>query len=310
MGINYTPARTDGTPYAVQLNAGGTNYKDAIASIEVQGSVYRSGDPTGTVTVKPYLKVDGSLSVTKTASLNGGATISEGATINGDVTVNSSNVIKDHIKFDKNQYNEYFHFIGAAGQGQSASKDEFGGIGSRIDIMAKQINLKQNTGVGISDVRVYGNQEIYNNLTVDGLAMIYRGATIGVGVTVNGDAKINGPLKISEGTLTFPNMLAKGGTDYTDTGFLLIPYAEGEDKVTSIRYISYKYPAGSIAFIGPGHDKRKIRVYGGSNSYHEYSYPRVYMLIFTGETYEYNGKTWAKPSYYVDLGDRSACNYK
>ena len=106
-------------------------------------------------------------------------------------------------------------------------------------------------------------------------------------------------------------MSAKGGIEYTDTGFLLIPHAEGEDKVTSIRYISYKYPAGSIAFISPGNDKRKIRVWYGpnSNDYQEdnTNYKNVYMLIFTGETYTYDNKTWSKPSFYVDLGRRYAC---
>lgn len=76
VGINYTPVVTGGTSCAIQLNVGGTTYDSAIASIDVRGSRHSIGYPIGTVTVKPKLKVDGSLTVTNTASLSGGAEVS------------------------------------------------------------------------------------------------------------------------------------------------------------------------------------------------------------------------------------------
>jgi hypothetical protein len=90
----------------------------------------------------------------------------------------------------------------------------------------------------------------------------------------------------------------------------LIPDEEGDNRVSGIRYSADKYPKGSIAFISPGRGSRGICVWhgAGTNDFENYadSY-MVYMLIFTGETYEYENKTWTRPSFYVKMGNRIGC---
>lgn len=106
--IGYTTNNTNVNSYAIQLNAGKTNYNDAKAALAVR---YSGGVGMGIVDVKPKLNVMGdcyiskNLTVTDKASLSGGATISNGATINGGVNIDGSITLKNNGDPKKNKEN-------------------------------------------------------------------------------------------------------------------------------------------------------------------------------------------------------------
>ena len=106
--IGYTTNNTDSSSYAIQLNAGKTNYNDAKAALAVR---YSGGVGMGIVDVKPKLNVSGDcyiskeLTVTNKASLSGGATISNGATIKGGVNIDGSITLKNNGDPEKNKEN-------------------------------------------------------------------------------------------------------------------------------------------------------------------------------------------------------------
>ncbi len=146
VGIIYTPTKSYGS-YSIQLNAGGTTYNDAAASIKAEWS---GTVGIGLVKVRPKLEVSGNCYISKDLTVNGkadlvsGATISNGATINGDaklnngLTVTGKTKLKDEVTIDKNLIVDGSQFI--------------------------EHNLV-----------VDGGQEIHNNLTVDGKATINGG---------------------------------------------------------------------------------------------------------------------------------------
>ena len=101
VSINYTPVGTDGTSCAIQLNTGGTNYKDAIASIEVRGRQWikttgRLKIPMkeGTVTVKPNLEVSESATIGGTLTANGKIYFKNNGNPNDPNKINSVNTIE------------------------------------------------------------------------------------------------------------------------------------------------------------------------------------------------------------------------
>ena len=121
---------------------------------------------------------------------------------------------------------------------------------------------------------------------------------------------VKGSLTVNEGPIIFPIFDAVGNTYYEDKSFMIIPDVSGTDNNSAIRYSADKYPAGSIAFISPGHHNRDIAVWTGPGE-KDYEYftddYMLYMLIFMGETYSYNSKTWTRPSFYVKIGGRIRC---
>lgn len=225
------------------LKKEGANFKIELKQ-SPSGSIIVKNDKsnitvkTGIVEINPELKVTGPVSITKTLSVTGKTTLYDDLTISGEHKIDAkdsniysqTDVVRDHIKFAKNAANEYFHYIGAAGVNQNVGQDQFGGSGSRIDILAKQINLKQNTSGGVSDVHVYGNQEIHNNLTVDWNSTIKGNETVKGNLDVDGCSSasyFNVPgFKANFSSMT-PTGAAKGTFSISWSDFIKNSYTSG-----------------------------------------------------------------------------------
>ena len=293
------------------LGVNGTLDVTRKATLDSDLTVGGTLDVTGTATFGNNLSVGGTLGVNGTLGVTGKATLDSDLTIGGtlgvtgkatldsDLTVGGTLDVTGTATFGNN-----LSVSGTLDVTEAATFNNDLTVGKRLVVNNNGNNNAIQTygAVVVGDPGGSYPTKISSNslwLNIDRHTRMSNGATI-----------INKPLKLADGALTFPNMVAVGGTDYTDTGFLLIPDTEGNNSVASIRYSADKYPAGSIAFISPGNNRREIRVwYGaGSSDYHDYTDDyMVYMLIFTGETYTYNGKTWSKPSFFVQLGNRDDC---
>ena len=85
--IGYTTNNTDSSSYAIQLNAGKTNYNDAKAALAVR---YSGGVGMGIVDVKPKLNVSGDCYISKEL------TVTKKASLNSDVNVNGKIYFKNN----------------------------------------------------------------------------------------------------------------------------------------------------------------------------------------------------------------------
>lgn len=205
VGTIYTPTKSYGS-YAIQLNAGGTTYNDAAASIKAEWS---GTVGIGLVKVRPKLEVSGNCYISKDLTVNGKADLVSGATINGNATINDNLTIKNHLTFKNTGQN-----AGATSVNIIQVEEKTYNTDRHLDLRTDGFYLSKgefgNYNKTINDANAVHQY-------IDGHLDVYGKATINNGATINGGVK---PDFIQLNACNFTEMqnLATGGgtTGYYD----------------------------------------------------------------------------------------------